>query len=430
MSSRLAVRHHSMFCSPSQDKTDSLKTFKKFESLILEGCSNSHHKPNKSFCTSDLISKQKVSMLVKSSQSKADSAANRSFKAPTTQKYCTLNSPKKMIQITPNPLLKDSLEKKRKNETLGHTIQSSSSSNIVRALFPKPHSARTAPPIKSEKSIENFTQITLCEKIPKSNNFTRKKTSRSKTSATCTIEDNMVEGKLQELLMKDHLHETYLALKTTRELPAPDIKLVKARQISLPRKPGCENKKTLIFDMDETLIHCEESKWIETDAQITITLPTGEKANSGINIRPYAVECLREASKLFEVIVFTAAERYYANAVLDILDPRHEFIHHRLYRESCICVDGIMVKDLRIFLDRKIQDIAIVDNSVYSFAFQLDNGIPIISWTNRKEDKELLNLIDYLKQLSEADDIRAFNRKRFKLRAFYQDYVDKFVDSN
>mmetsp|Transcript_22978 Transcript_22978/g.22715 ORF Transcript_22978/g.22715 Transcript_22978/m.22715 type:complete len:90 (-) Transcript_22978:13-282(-) len=89
-----------------------------------------------------------------------------------------------------------------------------------------------------------------------------------------------------------------------------------------------------------------------------------------------------------------------------------------------------MVKDLRIFLDRKIQDIAIVDNSAYSFAFQLDNGIPIISWTNRKEDTELLNLIDYLKQLSEADDIRAFNRKKFKLHAFYQDYVDKFVDSN
>jgi len=159
-------------------------------------------------------------------------------------------------------------------------------------------------------------------------------------------------------------------------------------------------------------------------------LPTGEEAKSGINIRPYAVECLREASKLFEVIVFTAAERYYANPVLDILDPTHELIHHRLYRESCICVDGIMVKDLRIFLDRKIQDIAIVDNSAYSFAFQLDNGIPIISWTNRKEDTELLNLIDYLKQLSEADDIRAFNRKKFKLHAFYQDYVDKFVDSN
>jgi CTD small phosphatase-like protein 2 len=52
----------------------------------------------------------------------------------------------------------------------------------------------------------------------------------------------------------------------------------------------------------------------------------------------------------------------------------------RLYRDSCIkSVDGVYVKDLRIFDKcRRMEDIVIVDNAVYSFGYQLENGIPII----------------------------------------------------
>ena len=36
------------------------------------------------------------------------------------------------------------------------------------------------------------------------------------------------------------------------------------------------------------------------------------------------------------------------------------------------------MKDLRIIANRSLKDMVIVDNAVYSFAFQLDNGIPIV----------------------------------------------------
>ena len=50
-----------------------------------------------------------------------------------------------------------------------------------------------------------------------------------------------------------------------------------------------------------------------------------------------------------------------------------------MYRDSCIQTEeGIYVKDLRIIANWSLKDIVIVDNAVYSFAFQLDNGIPII----------------------------------------------------
>ena len=34
----------------------------------------------------------------------------------------------------------------------------------------------------------------------------------------------------------------------------------------------------------------------------------------------------------------------------------------------------------------------IVDNLVHSFGLQIDNGIPILDFTNNKDDKELLGI--------------------------------------
>ena len=83
---------------------------------------------------------------------------------------------------------------------------------------------------------------------------------------------------------------------------------------------------------------------------------------------------------MFQVVVFTASHKTYADAVLDFLDPDQELIDARFYRDSCYQTEqGVYIKDLRIF-DRPIEDIVIVDNAVYSFGFQLDNGIPIIPY--------------------------------------------------
>ena len=53
------------------------------------------------------------------------------------------------------------------------------------------------------------------------------------------------------------------------------------------------------------------------------------------------------------------------------------------------------IKDLRIFSDRNISDIVLVDNASYSFGFQIDNGIPIVPFYNSKDDVELIILGNY-----------------------------------
>jgi CTD small phosphatase-like protein 2 len=112
--------------------------------------------------------------------------------------------------------------------------------------------------------------------------------------------------------------------------------------------------------------------------------------------------------------------------VLDYIDPTGELIHHRLFRESCVVTNGIYVKDLRIISNRSLKDMVIVDNAAYSFGYQLENGIPIISWYDDQHDRELSNLIDYMKELAGTEDVRPMNLATFHLDSFYEDYMNEF----
>jgi len=78
-------------------------------------------------------------------------------------------------------------------------------------------------------------------------------------------------------------------------------------------------------------------------------------------------------------------------------------------------------------INRSLADLVIVDNAAYSFAFQLDNGIPIISWRDDRTDQELNNLIDYMKSLSEERDCRLLNARTFHLSTFCEDYMKEFM---
>lgn len=58
-------------------------------------------------------------------------------------------------------------------------------------------------------------------------------------------------------------------------------------------------RQTIIFDLDETLIHCNENTNIPFDVSLPIKFPNNTIIKAGINIRPYAQECLRELSRYF-----------------------------------------------------------------------------------------------------------------------------------
>lgn len=73
------------------------------------------------------------------------------------------------------------------------------------------------------------------------------------------------------------------------------------------------------------------------------------------------------------------------------------------------------IKDLRIFKNRDLKDIIIVDNAVYSFGAQLSNGVPICPFKDDKEDKEFLYLMHYLSKMKDYEDMRELNKEAFRM---------------
>ena len=75
---------------------------------------------------------------------------------------------------------------------------------------------------------------------------------------------------------------------------------IEPKCVNLPKPRNLAAKKTVIFDLDETLVHCvDDPESQKTDVVLKVRFPNGETADAGINVRPYALDCLREASKYF-----------------------------------------------------------------------------------------------------------------------------------
>lgn len=88
---------------------------------------------------------------------------------------------------------------------------------------------------------------------------------------------------------REHFVQTFQALQFCNNLKPVDPKVLSAKQVSLFRKeidkcnpvssltPNLSSdKKTLVFDLDETLIHCNESSEMPSDVILPIKFPTGE----------------------------------------------------------------------------------------------------------------------------------------------------------
>lgn len=174
-----------------------------------------------------------------------------------------------------------------------------------------------------------------------------------------------------------------------------------------------------------------------------------------------------------------ASQKVYADAVLNVLDPKRNLIRFRIFREDCVVYEGNYLKDLSI-LGRDLSKVAvfsctaprlppyslhapvppgqgtaptriplflplsptslllplvtpefscplqtiIVDNSPQAFGFQLDNGVPIETWFWEPNDRELTGLLPFLQEAATVPDVRVLTRRRFGLR----DKVDQATD--
>lgn len=177
-----------------------------------------------------------------------------------------------------------------------------------------------------------------------------------------------------------------------------------------------------MLDLDETLVHSRPGQVPEAGCDFSVEVRGGGDKSCLIHVRkrPHVREFLERAAELFEVVVFTAGQQAYADQVLDMLDPQGTLIHHRIYRPSCVLVEGRYLKDLSI-LGRDLRQTLLVDNSPHAFLYQLNNGVPIVSFYDSSDDRELMKLLPFLESLVDVEDVRTPIKDKYKLHQVIQE---------
>lgn len=184
--------------------------------------------------------------------------------------------------------------------------------------------------------------------------------------------------------------------ETQYGMPPPPHPL--SRYLLAPNPPELRKRKCLVLDLDETLVHSSFKPIPNPDFVISIELE-GVIHKVFVRKRPGVDAFLQHCGQRFEVVVFTASLAKYADPLLDILD-KEKNVHARLFREACVQHYGNYVKDLT-HLGRPLEHSVIIDNSPFSYMFQPDNAIPVTSWFNDRNDRELYTLMPILDKLAE-----------------------------
>lgn len=188
-----------------------------------------------------------------------------------------------------------------------------------------------------------------------------------------------------------------------RGAPSLHITHTTEEKYLLPPQPErLRGRKTLVLDLDETLVHSSFRPVFGADIIVDVEI---DRMSHKVYVckRPGVDQFLEAVSKHFEVVVFTASLSKYADPVMDLLDPKG-YITDRLFRESCTFRGGSYIKDLRR-LGRDLSQSVIIDNSPICFSLQPENGLACTSWFDDPGCRELLDMIPWLERMAQDADV-------------------------
>ena len=144
--------------------------------------------------------------------------------------------------------------------------------------------------------------------------------------------------------------------------------------------------KTLVLDLDETLIHSlakggrmSSGHMVEVKLTMPMTTaltPGGPQTTLGpqhpilyyVHKRPHCDDFLRKICKWYKLVVFTASVQEYADPVIDWLEQERKYFQARYYRQHCTLRNGAYIKDLSA-VEPDLSKVMILDNSPMSYIF-------------------------------------------------------------
>ena len=147
-------------------------------------------------------------------------------------------------------------------------------------------------------------------------------------------------------------------------------------------KKELDKKFCLVLDIDETLSHM-------------IKLPFGNY----FLVRPGVMDLLKELYNYYEIDIFTAALKHYADNIVNKLDRDNIYISYRLYRCHCTYEDGKSVKKLSL-MGRDLNKIVFVDDLKRNAKYNMKNLALVSQWIDNIYDNEIINLKNKLKYIA------------------------------
>ena len=127
--------------------------------------------------------------------------------------------------------------------------------------------------------------------------------------------------------------------------------------------------KTLVLDLDETLVHSQFNQIKNADYIIPVEID-GHVTNIYVKQRQGVDNFLKVMSQYYELIIFTASVSKYADPLIDLID-KNKLCHTRLFRESCTFINNVYTKDLSR-IGRHSKDTVILDNSPAAYTMCQD----------------------------------------------------------
>jgi hypothetical protein len=124
------------------------------------------------------------------------------------------------------------------------------------------------------------------------------------------------DGSSQGSLDEDEFNP-YVFIKS---LPAYDLVAPLRPPIALPPKRKDAPLISLVLDLDETLVHCTVEPVDDADLVFPVVFH-GMTYQVHVRLRPHLFQFLEKIHGQYEVTVFTASQKVYANELLDLIDP-------------------------------------------------------------------------------------------------------------
>lgn len=193
-------------------------------------------------------------------------------------------------------------------------------------------------------------------------------------------------------------------------------------------------KPLLILDLDETLIYSTYSKE-EIHSQYDFIIDN----TYYVKKRPYVEQFIKEISEHFDLAVWTAATRDYAQIIVNELFEKQnlplKFFHSR---ERCVerentrsMYDSYMtkyyIKDLKkIKKYFDLDKVLFVDDLTVSLQRNYGNLIKIAPFQGENDDKHLLLLKDYLISIKDEENLRKIEKRSWQNYASSQTRKLKF----